>query len=197
MPLSTFKSSRKIGDLLGMYHSKQGCALCVYIRLGALEQILTTHFKFFSITFSEILYFSTKINQLKIINFKRAGLTFIQNNHTYFYKWYQISIIGRAMNRIYMCGLLTNHRHGNYILMYELWFISVRPKCTLERIFLGNVVQIINKENLLLFLFLPYHDLISELYWICLQMIMICWIHVFLSGIFSWKLDICNSNSML
>ena len=24
-------SSRKIGDLLGMYHSKQGCALCVYI----------------------------------------------------------------------------------------------------------------------------------------------------------------------
>ena len=26
----------KIGDLmLGMYHSKQGCALCVYIRLGA------------------------------------------------------------------------------------------------------------------------------------------------------------------
>ena len=35
LPLSTFKSYRKIGDLLGMYHSRQGCALCVYIRLGA------------------------------------------------------------------------------------------------------------------------------------------------------------------
>ena len=35
LPPSTFKSSRKIGDLLGIYHSKQGCALCVYIRLGA------------------------------------------------------------------------------------------------------------------------------------------------------------------
>ena len=30
LPLSTFKSSRKIGDLLGMYHSKQ-----VHIHLGA------------------------------------------------------------------------------------------------------------------------------------------------------------------
>ena len=31
LPLFTFKSSRKIGDLLGMYHSKQGarCA-CTY-----------------------------------------------------------------------------------------------------------------------------------------------------------------------
>ena len=48
--------------------------------------IFTTHFEFFSITFSEILYlyFSAKINQLKIINFKRVGLTFIKNNHTYF-----------------------------------------------------------------------------------------------------------------
>ena len=35
LPLSTFKSSHKIGDLLGMNHSKQGCALRVYIRLGA------------------------------------------------------------------------------------------------------------------------------------------------------------------
>ena len=35
LPLSTFKSSRKICDLLGMYHSKQGCALCMYIRPGA------------------------------------------------------------------------------------------------------------------------------------------------------------------
>ena len=35
LPLSTFKSSRKIGDLHGVYHSKQGCGLCVYIRLGA------------------------------------------------------------------------------------------------------------------------------------------------------------------
>ena len=39
LPLSTFKSSSKIGDLLGMYHLKQGCALCVYIRLGAQQQI--------------------------------------------------------------------------------------------------------------------------------------------------------------
>ena len=29
LPLSTFESSRKIGDLHGMYHSKQGCALCM------------------------------------------------------------------------------------------------------------------------------------------------------------------------
>ena len=33
LPLSTFKSSRKISDLHGMYHSKQGYALCMYIRL--------------------------------------------------------------------------------------------------------------------------------------------------------------------
>ena len=85
LPLSTFKSSCQIGDLLVMYHSKQGCALCVYIRLGAQQQMFMTHFEFFSITFSEILsYFSNKINQLKIINFKRVGLTFIKNNHTYF-----------------------------------------------------------------------------------------------------------------
>ena len=85
LPLSTFESSHQISDLLGMYHSKQGCALCVYIHLGAQQEIFTTHFKFFSITFSEILsYFSTKINQLKIINFMGVGLTFIKNNHTYF-----------------------------------------------------------------------------------------------------------------
>ena len=35
LPLSTVKSSRKIDDLLGLYHSKQRCVLCVYIRLGA------------------------------------------------------------------------------------------------------------------------------------------------------------------
>ena len=40
--------------------------------------------RIFQHTFSEILYFSTKINQLKIINFKRVGLTFIKNKHTYF-----------------------------------------------------------------------------------------------------------------
>ena len=81
LPLSAFKCPRKIGNLLGMNHSKHGCALCVYIRLGAKQQIFTTHFEFFSITFSEILsYFSNKINQLKIINLKRVGLTFIKNN---------------------------------------------------------------------------------------------------------------------
>ena len=47
--------------------------------------IFTTHFEFFSIIFFEIFsFFSNKINRLKIINFKRVGLTFIKNNHTYF-----------------------------------------------------------------------------------------------------------------
>ena len=46
-----------------------------------------THFEFFSKAFSEILsYFSNKINRLKIINFKKVGLTLIKNNHTYFQK---------------------------------------------------------------------------------------------------------------
>ena len=66
------KVPKKIGDLFGTYHSKQGCALCVYIRLVAEQQIFTTYFEFFTITFFfEILsYFSTKINQLKIINLR-------------------------------------------------------------------------------------------------------------------------------
>ena len=86
-----------------------------------------THFEFFSITFSEIiLYFSNEIKQLKIINFKRVELTLIKNNHTYISKnGYQISTNidywqGHERN-LYMvtCGLLTNHRHGNHVLMYE------------------------------------------------------------------------------
>ena len=124
--------SRKIGDLLGMYHSKQGCALCVYIRLGAWQQIFMTHFKFFSLTFSEILsYFSNKINRFKIINFKKVGLTFIKNNHTYFLKLYQISTnidYWQGHERylcMVTCGLLTNHRHGNHVLMYEQRFCTV------------------------------------------------------------------------
>ena len=65
-----------------------------------------THIEFMSITFSEILsYFSNKINQLKIINFKRVGLTFIKNVQSYLIskngtKYRQILIIGRAMNGI-------------------------------------------------------------------------------------------------
>ena len=89
-----------------------------------------THFKVFSITFSETLsYFTNKINRLKIINFKKVGLTFIKNNHTYFWKWYQIStnIDYWQGHEWYLCmvtcGLLTNHRHGNHVLMYERLFM--------------------------------------------------------------------------
>ena len=84
---------------------------------------------FFSVTLSEILsYFSNRINWLKVINFKKVGLTFIKNNHTYFWKWYQIStnIDYWQGHERYLCmgtcGILTNRRHGNHILMYERTF---------------------------------------------------------------------------
>ena len=86
-----------------------------------------THFEFFSITFSEKLpYFSNKINQLKLSILRGyINIQYIKNNHTYFRKWYQILTNidywqghERSLCMV-TCGLLTNHRHGNHILMYS------------------------------------------------------------------------------
>ena len=50
LPVSTFKSSRKIGDLLGIYHSKRVCVVClhtsgriatnIYDALGIFQHII-------------------------------------------------------------------------------------------------------------------------------------------------------------
>ena len=100
------------------------CA-CTYVWAHNNKYLWRTS-NFFSITFSEILsYFSNRINRLKIIYFKKVGLTFIENNHSYFWKWYQISTNidywqgHERYSCMVTCGLLTNHRHGNHILMYE------------------------------------------------------------------------------
>ena len=87
---------------------------------------------FFSITFSEILsYFSNRINRLKIINFKKVGLTFIKNNHTYF--WKMVPKISTNIDYwqgherylcMVTCGLLTNHRHGKSHRPTDVWTVN-------------------------------------------------------------------------
>ena len=82
-----------------------GCA-CTYAWAHNNKYLWRTS-NFFSITFSEILSYLNRINRIKIINFKKVGLTFIKNTHLF------LKMVPNIDKYWLLAGLWTVFIHGH------------------------------------------------------------------------------------